>query len=373
MYFAEFANIIISALAAAVPDRYQHIMDCAGDFPEGEVEKFCETTGIRHRYNSAGIGTTAADLCATAANEIFNRLDIDRNTIDGLLFLTQTPDYRVPATACVLQQRLGLNNCSLAYDANIGCTSFLYGIQMACANISAGCKRLLLLVGDAEPDRKQNSTKDTLLFGDCGVAAIVEKSEVDSRPIWVGIHSISSGYKSIIFPYGMRRHPYAEMYKERGAEYVFGNAENRFDGAELFRFIDGADVFTFSIKDVPKAAKEFFKHFNCTPEEFDLVSIHQANKLIVDNVSKRIKAPADKVLFTLDRYGNTRGASTAVNILDYAEKNQVYSGTKKILNVAFGVGLNIAVAAFDLDMGRCLPIVKTSDVFDDGITNYTYF
>ena len=137
--------------------------------------------------------------------------------------------------------------------------------------------------------------------------------------------------------------------------------------------MDGADVFTFSIKDAPKAAKEFFQHFNCAPDEFDMISIHQANKLIVDNVVKRIKAPREKVLISFGHYGNTRGASTAINILDYAERENIYSGTKRILNLAFGIGLNIALAAFELDMSRCLPIIKTREVFDDGINSYTYF
>lgn len=372
MYFFEFTDIKIAALAAAVPDYYQNIMDYAQNFPAGEIEKFCETTGIRHRYHSAEVGATAGDLCAAAANEIFTRLHIDRTTIDGLLFLTQTPDYRVPATACVLQHRLGLDHCGLAYDANIGCTGFPYGIQMACANLLAGCRRVLLLVGDAEPNRRQWTNKDTLLFGDCGVAMVLEKSETELPAVRVGVHTIGSGYQSLISPYGARKHPYGDLYRERGAAYVFGD-DAQFEGAELFDYMNGADVFTFSIKDAPRAVKEFYKHFSCAAEDFDLVSIHQANKLIVDNVAKRIKAPADKVHFSLDRYGNTRGSSTAINILDYAQTNRICSGTKKILNVAFGVGLNIAIAAFEMDMSRCLPIIKTRDVFDDGITNYTYF
>jgi 3-oxoacyl-[acyl-carrier-protein] synthase-3 len=108
-------------------------------------------------------------------------------------------------------------------------------------------------------------------------------------------------------------------------------------------------------------------------DDYDCVSIHQANKMIVDNVAKRIKAPPEKVLWSLDRYGNTRGASTAMNICDYAEYAGVRSETKRILNLAFGIGLNIVVADFEMDMGCVLPVIKTTEVFDDGITNYSYF
>ena len=108
-------------------------------------------------------------------------------------------------------------------------------------------------------------------------------------------------------------------------------------------------------------------------DDYDLISIHQANKMIVDNVAKRIKAPAEKVAISLDRYGNTRGGSTAINILDYAQREQGNSGTMRIFNLAFGIGLNVAIADFQIDAGRTLPIIKTQEGFDDGITNYTYF
>lgn len=137
--------------------------------------------------------------------------------------------------------------------------------------------------------------------------------------------------------------------------------------------MEGTDVFTFSIKDAPKAAKEFLDHFDCKINDYDLISIHQANKIIVENVAKRIKAPSEKVLWSLDRYANTRGASAALNICDYAQREQVYSGKKHIFNLTFGIGLNIAIADFELDMSGVLPIVKTTETFDDGIDSFTYF
>lgn len=365
MNFFEFHGIRIRALAAAVPDHHQSILDYRNKFPEGEVEKFCETTGIWSRYNSAGVGTTTADLCVVAANKIFQQFEIDKSSIDGLILVTQTPDYFIPPTSCVVQYRLGLDQCGLVYDSNIGCTAFPFGIQMACANIEAGCKRVLLLVGDSNPERGEDSTKDGLLFGDSGIAVLLEKTEQAVPPIRIGIQTIGKGYKSLIAPYGMIRHPLWDLYQERGVDYAVG-----YNNATIMQ---GADVFTFSIKDAPKTAKEFFAHFKCSAEDFDLVSIHQANQLIVDNVAKRIKASKEKVQISLDRYGNTRGASTAVNICDYAEQHNIYSGVKHIFNLAFGIGLNITAASFDMDMSCCLPVIKTVEVFDDGITNFTYF
>lgn len=368
MYFGEFPGIKISALSAAVPDNHEVSMDVAEKFSEGEIQKFCESTGIWERYVSTGTGVTASDLCVAAAKEIFEKLDVDKSTIDGLIFVSQSPDYPVPPTSCVIQHRLGLPECGLVFDSNIGCTGFPYGIQMACANIMAGCQKILLLVGDAGTERGWSGeiTKDSLLFGDCGIAAIVERTNEAVRPVRAGIHTIGKGYKSLLTPFGGERHNLLGFYRERGAEGI----EKLFVHGSI---MEGTDVFTFSIVDAPKATKKFYQRFQCTADDFDLISIHQANKLIVDNVAKRIKAPKEKVPMSLGLYGNTRGGSTAINICDYAMRENVHQGVKRILNVAFGIGLNVAVVDFDLDMSRCLPIIRTMETYDDGIDNYTYF
>lgn len=368
MYFGEFSGIRISALSAAVPDNCEKTMDMATKFPDGEIQKFCESTGIWERYVSTGTGVTASDLCIAAAKEIFEKLDVDKKSIDGLIFLTQSPDYLAPPTSCIIQHRLELTECGLVFDSNIGCTGFPYGIQMSCAHIMAGCKKILLLVGDAETERGWSGevTKDSLLFGDCGIAAIIERTEEVGRPIQAGIHTIGNGYKSLLTPFGGERHNFLQLYRERGAEGI----EKMFIYESV---MEGTDVFTFSIVDAPMVTKKFYQRFGCSADDFDLISIHQANKLIVDNVAKRIKAPNWKVPISLNLYGNTRGGSTAINICDYAMRENVHTGIKHILNVSFGIGLNIAIVDFELDMSRCLPIIKTSEVFDDGINNYTYF
>lgn len=313
-----------------------------------------------------GGGITASDLGVVAANKLLDEFEIDRATIDGLIFITQTPDYQVPPTACVIQYRLGLENCGVVYDSNIGCSAFPFGIQMACADLMAGCTRVLLIAGDSTTNRRTDHiTKDSLLFGDAVTVAVLEKTQEEVSPIHVGIHTIGAGYQALFAPYGMQRHPLRRLYEERGEEYALRLNNNC--------LMKGSDVFTFSIKDVPKVTKAFYERFNCSADSYDLISIHQANKMIVENVAKRIKAPMEKVPITFDRFGNTRGASTAINICDFAERTGTYSGNKRILNLAFGIGLNVALADFDLDMSRVLPVIKTTEVFDDGITNFTEF
>lgn len=395
MNFFEFNNIRIAGMATAVPNRCQKMTDYIHLFEDGEVEKFCAATGIYEKYIASGVGTTASDLCVEAADNLFEKLGVDKSTIDGLIMITQTPDYSVPPTSCVVQYRLGLDNCGLVYDSNIGCSAFPFGLQMACANITAGCKKILLLVGDsnlaskkhfANKANKSNKgdipkyipkdipkanrkasrvNKDGLLFGDAGIAVIVEKTEKDTPATKFAIDTIGREYKSLIAPYGMERHPLPEIARKRGFEFAaFYNNEV---------YMSGADVFTLSIKESPRVMKAFMSNFSESMDDYDLISLHQANKMIVDNVAKRIKAPKEKVINSIARFGNTRGSSTMINICDYAEQNGVYSGEKKILTLAYGIGFNVAIASFTLDFSKCLPIIKTNKVFDDGIDSQTYF
>lgn len=368
MNFFEFPGIDVSALAVAVPDNKQINMDLDSIFPDGEVKKFCENTGIWERYTSVGMGITASDLCVAAANKIFDSLDVDRASIDGLIFISQTPDYSATPTSYVIQHRLQLENCGLVYDSNIGCTGFHFGIQMACANIMGGCNRVLVLVGDAEPERgwDRKISKDSLLFGDCGVAAIVERTKKDVPPIQMCLHAIGRDYKKILNPYGGARHSLINLYKERGTEGL----EKLFVNGLI---IEGADVFTFSITEAPKVAKAFLQHFGNHVERYDYVSIHQANQMIVSHVAKRLKIPQEKVLMSLKRYGNTRGGSVAVNICDLVSQNLILQGERQFFNLSFGTGLSVAALGMQMDMDRCLPVINVKDSFDDGIDNYTYF
>lgn len=363
MYFHEFQGMKISALAAAVPDRYERIMDYAGDFPDGELDRFCKATGLRGRYFGRGTGPTASDLCVAAAEEIFRSGGIERESIEGVFFLTQSPDYLAPPMSALAQYRLGLKNCGLCYDSNLGCTAFPLGIQMACAQLTAGCERILLLVGDT--GMEPVGLKDELAFGDCGTAAVIERTKEDAPLIRVGVSTMGSGYQTIFYPYGMFRHPLASFCRDRGILDTLHYANRP--------IMQGEDALLFDIDEAPKAAKEFYTRFHCGPDDFDLFSIHQVNQMIVEHVAKRIKAPKGKVLWSLDRYGNTRGSTTAMNICDYAERNGVRGGQKRILNLAFGIGMSVGVADITLDMSVVLPVIKTMEIFDDGVDNFSYF
>lgn len=351
-----FKNLRIDGLATAVPNDVEQLMDYAKDYPEGEIEKFCSSTGIYQRYVGHRKKIIASDLCVTAANNLFDKLGLDRDKIDGLVFMSQSFDYEAPATANIIQMRLGLSNCGAVYDVTYGCAALPFALQIAGSFISGGCRSVLILIGDSvtSPDI---SDKDNFLFGDAGSAMIISKSEVEECEVNIRLETLGEKFKALMCPFGRNRHKYYDMVNEVGYENT-----NKL----LRRYMSGTDVFTFSLIDATKATKKFYKDFGCIPEDFDFLAIHQANKMIIDNVAKKINVPKEKVNITLDRYGNTSGASIPLSICDYFEQHPL-CGVKKVLTLGFGVGLSIGIAALQLDSSKVLPIIKSDETFDDGI------
>lgn len=355
-----FDNIEIKALATAVPNDFDRLMDFAPLFPDGEMEKFCRTTGILKRFVGYRKRIIASDLCVAAANQVFEKFPELKEETDALIFMSQSFDYEAPATSGIIQMRLGLEQCGAVYDVTYGCAAFPFGMQIAGSFIMGGCRNVLLLIGDSVTSAEATD-KDSLLFGDAGSAIIVGRKQPNQigqeRPVQIRLETAGSKFKALMAPFGRNRHRFSDMARDIGAE----NA-NRL----LHRFMDGSDVFTFSIKDAPAAVKKFYNDFSCAPEDFDFAAIHQANKMIVDNVGKRIKFPKEKIPITLDRYGNTNGVSVPVTISDYVESCPK-DGIKNVLTVAFGIGMSIGVCACSIDSKVCLPIIRLDESYDDGL------
>lgn len=351
-----FNNLRIDGLATAVPNDVEQIMDYAKYYPEGELEKFCASTGIYQRYVGHRKKIIASDLCVAAANSLFEKFNLDKDNIDCLIYMSQSFDYESPATANIIQMRLGLNNCGAVYDITYGCAAFPFALQIAGSFINGGCRSVLILIGDSvtSPDI---TDKDNFLFGDAGSAMIISKAENEESEINIRLETLGNKFKALMFPFGKNRHRFYDMVNEVGYE----NANKL-----LKRFMSGADVFTFSLIDATKATKKFYSDFKCSADDFDLLAIHQANKMIIDNVAKKIKFPKEKVNITLDRYANTSGVSIPLAICDYFEKNSC-CGIKNILTLGFGVGLSIGIASLKINCNKVLPIIKTDESFDDGL------
>lgn len=353
-----YSNIQIRAMAVAVPNDGEDLRSFADRLPDGEMEKFCKSTGIYHRYVGHRKRILASDLCVAAAERIFEQNPGMREEISALVFMSQSFDYPGPATSGVIQTRLGLDHCGPVYDVTYGCAAFPFGMQIAASFIRGGCKKVLVLIGDTVVSA-DTSDKDDFLFGDAGAAIVVGEG---NDTVQVRLETIGSKFRYLMGPFGGLRHPCWDIVNTIGEE----NAQKLYG-----RVMEGNDVFTFSIKDAPAAVKAFYQHFGCFTEDFGFVAIHQANQMIVRTVAKKLKFPQEKVPISLDRYGNTSCVSVPVTVCDYLERHP--EGKRgRFLAVAFGVGMSIGVCACSLDGAQCFPIIKTDERYDDGIDYWEY-
>lgn len=342
-------------MATAVP-RNKFIVDEAIQlFGEENVEKFKEKTGITQMHRTLP-EQTASDLGCEAAKHLFEKLNIDKNDIGLLVFVSQSPDYRKPATACVLQHRLGLNMDCAAYDVGLGCSGFVYGNQIIRSMLAnSDAKYGLLIV--AETSSKQADVNDkaiSMMFGDAGSAILYENGTEEECTTL--LKSDGSRFKSIIVPAGGFR----DLAPE---EEYFVDA----DGVRRSKFcsyMDGMGVFAFSIMDVPTAMKDYLKHIGKVGNDFDYVFLHQANHMIIKQIAKRFKVSMDKVPLSLDRYGNTSGTTIPLTICDAL--GNVNSGRINVLASGFGIGLSYGVTSFNVDTNNVFPIIESDVYYADG-------
>ena len=356
MSSSSFEDIKISGMACAVPKDPIYTEYYKKYFSDSEVEQFIETSGVRTRYIT-GEKQTASDLCYVAAKKIMEHKGYTGDDIDACIFITQMPDYAMPATAFVLHKRLELKENCVVFDINLGCSAFPNGVSIVSSMIKSGLiNRGLLLIGDSHSycfKDEEKLSHDNMLFGDCGSACIIEnitKNNQEENDCVINsiIKSDGSGFDAIITtgPTVDGRIPY--------------------DGYNLsFSYMNGVDVFLFAITKVPKLFKEFCKKFNCSSEDFDYFIFHQANVMILDQLEKRLKLPKEKVPRSIERYGNTDGATVPLTIVDLCERENIPDKIK-FAAAAFGIGLSWGIISFEMDKKDILPVIYTDDYYKDG-------
>ena len=209
-------QVRIAGIASAVPERTLTLEDDARIFGHTEIERISQNIGVRSRHVVDGT-TCTSDLCYAAATRLLDQLQWDRGSIEALIVVTQTPDYFMPATACVLQRRLELPTSCAAFDVNQGCAGYIYGLWLAAQLVRGGCRRLLLLVGDTIS--RVISPRDrtvTSLFGDAGTATALEYAE-DARPMYFELGTDGGGRDCLIVPAGAFRHPHSPRRANRAS------------------------------------------------------------------------------------------------------------------------------------------------------------
>lgn len=353
-------DVLISGISCAVPDNRVFNTSFYDSFGKDYVRTFVETTGVVSTCRSKE-EQTASDLCYIAAENLIRKKNIDRQSIGLIVFISQTPDYRLPATACVLHKRLELSNKCLAFDVNLGCSGFVYGLNIVGSMMqSLDIDYALLLNGDTCVKTNSPLDKSTImLFGDAGCATLLAKQRGSKL---VGeLMTDGCGFKTIIMPSGAYRNRNGSREQVKWAD---GNIRSDYDG-----FINGTDVFSFSITQVPRLVKNFLQENGVCIDDVDAFVLHQANLLILKQIAKKIKIPMEKLPISIDRFGNTSGASIPLTLCDFFGEDDSM-GNAKILMSGFGVGLSWGVAYAYIDKKNIFPIVYTDDHYTEGAVSH---
>jgi len=358
----EFSNYKIRAIATSVPNNIRTTDSLQSEFGKDLVEKIKKNVGVLQGH-LADENTTTSDLCEHAANTIINNLNIDRSSIDVLLFVSQTPDYIAPSTGCVLQHRLSLSNDCLAYDINLACSAFVYGLTAVLSYLNQPkINRVLLLCGDTVS--KHCSPLDrqlALLSYDAGSAILIDKDLGNPKEGLFTLKTIGSGYRNLIVPYGGYRHRTGNQSRY---EREPGVVRNDYDG-----YMNGPEVFKFSISEVPKMIKEFKSFYKINFDEINRHFLHQANIFIIQNISKRIGIDFNNVPISIDRYGNTGATTIPLTICDFYSKSKEVLISEKISVCGFGIGLSLGVGVIELEDTIIFPIICCENFFNDNIDN----
>lgn len=338
-------NVGIKGIACAVPDNTVDNERYAAIFGADSVRKFINLTGVKKRQVAFDEQCTS-DLCYAAAVKLLEKLKWEPSSIDALVLITQTPDYAVPATACVLQHRLGLSEDCAVFDVNLGCSAYVYGIWLTGMMIaSRNMDRVLLLVGDTSNyGINQNDSSTAMIFGDGGTATALEWSE--GKDIKYFLNTKGSGYRNIIVPAG-----HARSRSRKNAQ-----------AAEYGLSMDGSAVFSFTITDVPKSINRFMSEFNIDKNDIDMYVFHQANLFILKHLMKKLGLQEEKVPVSIDRFGNTSGESIPLTLVD-AIGGDESGGKLKLFLCGFGVGLSWGGVYLEMDRSACLPMIYTNDYY----------
>lgn len=333
MAFFATHNVKLKGVASCVPRQKAMNADLT-DFSDSEKEKLISTLGIETR-RIAHSDTCASDLCLAAAEKLISDLNWRKEDIDVLVFVSQTPDYILPGSSSQLIDKLGLSSNCIGYDLNQGCAGYVYGLSLI-SNVmaSSGFKKGLLLIGDTITKLISPEDKSLVpLFSDAGTASALEFSE-NAPPSFFNMKTYGKEYESI-------------LVKEGAGKTNFAS------GKAINMQMKGMEVFQFSISKVIPVIDELFSLSGIKKEDIGAFVFHQANQLIVDTLTSKLKLDKRKVPSTLKDFGNTNGASIPLTATLHL------SGAKgTVLMCGFGVGLTVAVCIVNCDGLICSELIE---------------
>lgn len=328
-------NVRFAGMATCVPKRVYHNIDDAPTKIRSERERLARNIGIYTR-RLCPEWQTFSDLAYQAADKLLAELMWNKADVDALIVVTQSPDYLTPATAIILQDRLQLPQTTIAYDVNLGCSSYPFGLHLLGSLIASGAiKKGLVLVGD------RSGTEKDPLFSDAGTATALE-FEAGAPPMYFDLNSDGSGFRAIMLPVGGHREPV-------GMHHLIPHRdEGGFLRCGTDLILDGSAVLSFSTQRVPPAVEKLLSHTGISKDEIDYFVFHQANRMINETIRKKLGLPVEKVPSTLHDLGNTSGASLPVT-MTVRLREALSQSKQRLLLGGFGIGLSWGTAIIDID------------------------
>ena len=328
-------NVQVKAVASWLPKNILEMVSLGAEYGDTEVANIMKATGVE-RARIADKDMCSSDMCQKAAEALMEKDGINKDEIDGLVFVSQTCDWILPSTSIALQDRLGLSKDTVCIDIHYGCSGFIYGLFQAASWITIGaCKNVLVLAGDTT-SRMMNPNDKSLrmVFGDCGTASLVT---VGNTSMGFHIQSDGSGADRLIVPAGGFRLPVSEETS------VLKWDEDKNGRTMNDLFMDGMAIFNFAITEVHKNVNSLIEYMDWAKEDVGFYALHQANEFMVNYVRKKLKVAVEVAPANCKDYGNTGPATIPFLLSDVCSQKQY--DLKKTIMCGFGVGLSWGVAA----------------------------
>ncbi len=339
-------NIAIKGLACAVPKN----IELNKNYPYHstlESKQFIKTTGIEQR-RVVNNKTTASDLCYQSAKDLLESLNWEKESINILIFISQTPDFLIPGTAPFLQNKLGLPKSTIAFDINLGCSGYVYGLSIISSLLEKTKGRALLLVGDVSSSVINKKDKTVApLFSDAGSCTALEY-ENNAHKMFFNLQSDGSGFQAINIKDGGMKSPFSKE------SLIFNDANSR---TNLDMELKGIDVFNFSRKEVAPNIEKLLAEFSLKNDSIDYFLFHQANFFMNEFIRKKLKIDSKKVPYSLKTLGNTSSASIPITLINNLREKLEEKSLKFVLS-GFGVGLSWGSTYIQTNKIKALPLIE---------------
>jgi 3-oxoacyl-[acyl-carrier-protein] synthase-3 len=339
-------NVRFAGMATCVPRWViSNLEDCPPE-ERSERERLVRNIGINTR-RLCHPWQCFSDLAFEASETLLQSLNWNKDDIDALIVVSQSPDYLIPATAIILQDRLKLKTSTIAFDVNLGCSGYPFGIHLLASMISSGgIKKALLLVGD------RCATLNGPIFSDAGTATALE-FDASAPPMYFDLNSDGSGYKAIMLPVGGHREPFElhhffPVLSQSTLDAVSAAQKNKKFAKDLV--MDGLAVLNFSTQVVPPLVEQSLAYAKLQKEDINYYIFHQANRMINETIRKKLKLSPEVVPSSLHDFGNSSGASLPVT-MTVRIREQLENGNNKLLLGGFGIGLSWGSCIVDIDRG----------------------